>query len=209
MKRLIVVLMGIAALAMQGCGYLGDRVGDAADVMDLGVTVSTRAQFAAYGCALGLAGAGYGELDGHVAGLFGGRVGVQSLEGRIWGAGPISGETIKVGDAEPIKRCSGALCIVTRAPEGTEKAVSCCHYLHLGYIGLAGNLHYKEVLDLAAGFVGWDVCRDDAYAIAARRAAAEAEEARLAAEDLSDDMPPGQVLLAAPQAHAGPAAAAN
>ncbi len=129
--------------------------------MDLGFTLSSRPQVAVYGCAFGLGGLGYGNLDGKVLGLFGGKVGMQDVSANIWGAGPVGGETIQVGDAAPQKKCTGAVCIVRRAPEGTTKSSSCCHYLHLGFIGMAGNLHYKEILDWTLGFAGVDICNDD------------------------------------------------
>jgi hypothetical protein len=155
------VLLVLTGLATQGCGFLGDRVRDAGDTMDLGFTLSSRPQFAVYGCAFGLGGLGYGKLDGKVLGLFGGRVGLQSLSANIWSAGPVGGETIQVGDGEVVKKCSGAVCIMRRAPEGTTKSSSCCHYLHLGFLGMAGNLHYKEILDCTLGWVGVDICNDD------------------------------------------------
>lgn len=185
MQRFLGVLLVIGVLAMSGCGYVQNRISDAGDTMDLGVTVSSKPQFAAYGCALGLAGAGYGKLDGHVAGLFGGRVGVQSLDAEIWGAGPVGGETLQVGQEEATKRCTGAVCIARKAPEGTTKSTSCCHYLHLGFMGLAGNIHYKELLDFFGGFVGFDVSGDDGGVMTAVVTAdqAESDARQVAAEE--------------------------
>jgi hypothetical protein len=35
------------------------------------------------------------------------------------------------------------------------------HSLHVGHVGLMGNLHYLEILDFVLGWPGWDICRDD------------------------------------------------
>jgi hypothetical protein len=179
-RPVLAVLVVVAGLATQGCSYLGDRARDAGDTMDLGFTLSSKPQFAVYGCAFGLGGLGYGRLNGKVLGLFGGRVGLQSLNANMWSAGPIGGETIQVGDKEAVKKCTGAVCIMQRAPEGTTKSSSCCHYLHLGFLGLAGNLHYKEILDCTLGLVGVDICDDDASKI---RRAASAEGAATGWQD--------------------------
>jgi hypothetical protein len=160
MKGIVALLIALA-LAAQGCTYAGNRARDFADTMDLGFTLSSRPQFAIYACAFGLAGLGYGHLDGKVLGLFGGRVGLQPMKADVWSAGPIGGQTIQYGDAAPIKQCTGAVCILKKTPDGMTKSSSCCHYLHLGFLGLAGNLHYKEIADFALGFFGADICKDD------------------------------------------------
>jgi len=49
------------------------------------------------------------------------------------------------------------------------------HCLHVGYVGLMGNLHYFQILDFLLGWFGLDVAGDD-YATRLR------EETRLAAE---------------------------
>jgi len=70
-------------LACQGCAairtayiYTSDRVTDAADMVDLGLTVTGRRSYAAYACGGGLATAGGGYVDGYFAGIGGSRVGV-------------------------------------------------------------------------------------------------------------------------------------
>jgi len=151
----------VAAMAMQGCTYLGDRARDAGDMADLGVTLSLKPSFAVYGCAFGLAGLGYGNIDGKALGLFGGRVGFQSLNTKVWAAGPVGGEDFQVGDQAPVRKCTGAVCIVRETPQGKVKSTSCCHYLHLGFVGLAGNLHYKEIADFFGGIFGADIAKDD------------------------------------------------
>jgi hypothetical protein len=160
MKGIVTLLIALA-LAAQGCTYAGNRARDFGQTMDLGFTLSSKPEFAVYLCAFGVAGLGYGHLDGKVLGLFGGRVGLQPMKADIWSAGPVGEQTIQYGDAEPIKQCTGAVCILRKSPDGVAKSSSCCHYLHLGFLGLAGNLHYKEIADFALGFFGVDICKDD------------------------------------------------
>ena len=66
--RRTALLLVVLSFAMQGCTYLGNRYRDMGDVADLGFTLSARPQFAIYACAFGLAGAGYGHVDGSVLG---------------------------------------------------------------------------------------------------------------------------------------------
>ena len=35
------------------------------------------------------------------------------------------------------------------------------HTLHVGYVGLMGNLHYLEIVDFVLGIPGWDISGDD------------------------------------------------
>jgi hypothetical protein len=161
MKSTRLTMIVIAVMAVQGCAYLGDRARDAGDMLDLGVTLSLKPSFAVYGCALGLAGLGYGSIDGKALGLFGGRVGLQSLNTKVWAAGPVGGEDLQLGDEAPVRKCTGAVCIVRETPQGKVKSTSCCHYLHLGFVGLAGNLHFKEIADFFGGIFGADISKDD------------------------------------------------
>lgn len=159
--RRVAILLVVLTFASQGCAYVGNRWRDAGDMADIGFTLSKEPQFALYLCAFGLAGAGWGHIDGDVLGLFGGRVGLQPMKADVWSAGPIGEQTIQYGDRAPIRQCTGAVCILRETPDGKTKSSSCCHYLHLGWLGVAGNLHYKEIADFGLGFLGADICGDD------------------------------------------------
>jgi len=183
MRRTVLPLVLALALAAQGCTYLGDRLRDAAQMADIGITVSEKPEFAAYACAFGLMSGGYGHINGKLLGLAGGRIGAVPLKNKVWGLGPVGREDLSIADAEEQRRCTGAICIVRRTPEGMVKSTSCCHYLHLGFIGLAGNLHYKEMLDFLLGFVGVDISGDD------RRTALREKPARAEAGALAPSTP--------------------
>jgi len=51
------------------------------------------------------------------------------------------------------------------------------HSLHVGHVGLMGNLHYLEMLDFVLGLPGWDICRDDKATWLAEQEAAEPPDA--------------------------------
>ena len=83
---LAVVLMAGCApsrLAAEGSGsplgaglrYLTYRAEDALEMLDLGITVSTKPGFALYGDFASVAPGGYGHVDGHFVGVAGGRIG--------------------------------------------------------------------------------------------------------------------------------------
>lgn len=56
------------------------------------------------------------------------------------------------------------------------------HSLHVGYVGLMGNLHYVEMVDFLLGWAGWDIARDDKATFLAEQEAAQQELAALPAE---------------------------
>ena len=70
-------------LATQGSGsplgaglrYLRYRAEDAFEMLDAGITVSTKPGFALYGDFASVAPGGYGHVDGHFVGVAGGRIG--------------------------------------------------------------------------------------------------------------------------------------
>ena len=82
---------------------------------------------------------------------FRGRFGLHPMKARVWSAGLVGGNETQVGEAELARECTGAVCILRPAPEGVTKSSSCCHYLHLGFVGIAGNLHYAELWDFLTG----------------------------------------------------------
>ncbi|HUT35192.1 MAG TPA: hypothetical protein VNE39_17005 [Planctomycetota bacterium] len=77
----IVLALGLALLA--GCShpasvgdYFAHRGNDLAQIVDLGVTWSSKPYGSVYACLLGFSSIGVGHVDGHFAGLGGGKVGV-------------------------------------------------------------------------------------------------------------------------------------
>ena len=53
------------------------------------------------------------------------------------------------------------------------------HSLHVGHVGLMGNLHYLEIVDFVLGIPGWDITGDDKATWLAQQRAAEQAVAAL------------------------------
>ncbi|MBM4039676.1 MAG: hypothetical protein FJ290_14300 [Planctomycetes bacterium] len=80
------VLVAASLIAAFGCSphtplgrvyvYVHDRVLDAADMLDLGVSITPKFSFSVYACLLGLGGVGYGSVDGYFGGIGGSRIGI-------------------------------------------------------------------------------------------------------------------------------------
>ena len=67
----------VAALACApGCTYLRARGRDALDLVDVGFTFTKTPQFGLYGNCPFMAPGGFAKVDGHFAGIGGGRIGV-------------------------------------------------------------------------------------------------------------------------------------
>ena len=81
MTRIIFLPLLLTLLCLtQGCAYLQNRANDAKDMIDIGVTYSKKPQFAFYasGPFIQVGTIGYGNVDGHFAGLGGGKFSAQA-----------------------------------------------------------------------------------------------------------------------------------
>ena len=86
MRRLWNVVTAVGfAFGAAGCGYLRDRGNDALDMLDVGVSWSKRPYLSVYACAIGVASAGAGHLEGKFAGIGGGHLGTTSHYHRVLG----------------------------------------------------------------------------------------------------------------------------
>ena len=60
------------------------------------------------------------------------------------------------------RRTRGTAGIAQGVAEGGKTyKPACIHYLHLGWVGATGNIHYYEIMDFAAGWAGLDPSGDD------------------------------------------------
>ena len=176
-RELSLVVGLVAALAATtGCTFLRARGKDALDMFDMGFTFSTKPQFGLYGnCPFTVPG-GYSKVDGYFVGLGGGKVGVmdhhQDSAGLLlwaredveWSKGEDDEE--KVGTYQ-----MGPLGLAVDSEGNTTYRPQCAHYLHLGFIGVTGNLNYREWADFLVGWFGVDINKDDvrAASLPARR----------------------------------------
>jgi len=167
---LVLASVGLA-LATTGCGYMRSRGSDALDMFDLGVTWTKKPQFGLYANCPFLAPAGYAKVDGTYAGIGGGRFGVmehhQDNVGLLaWGREDVHWRDGAAGGQLSSKtKTVGPVGFLTEAAVNKETYdPTCAHYLHLGYVGVTGNIHYAEIADFFLGWAGLDISRDDARA---------------------------------------------
>jgi len=86
--------LAVALVASQGCttwkggvaGFLKNRVKDAMECADFGITVSEEPQFSFYAALLSVAPCGYGKVDGKFYGMGGGDFGAMDIHYEHWGA---------------------------------------------------------------------------------------------------------------------------
>ena len=99
------LVLALGLLASPGCTFLrtayvytGDRVTDAADMVDLGVTLSGKSTYSVYACGGSLFSVGGGVVDGYFVGVGGSRVGAFRHYNRTVGLGLYSYEEFGWGD---------------------------------------------------------------------------------------------------------------
>jgi len=155
------------SLAAAGCGYLRDRGHDALDMFDVGVTWSKRPYFSVYACAIGIASAGAGHLEGKFAGIGGGHLGTMSHYHRVlglalWSYEEVGWDGYDVSKPETLYiQHPGIIGWTAFLPRKPAYAPGCLHFLHLGYAGLVANLRYYEILDFILGWTTLDIACDD------------------------------------------------
>ena len=171
LNRLSVVMsLVVLLLAVQGCTYLRYRAEDLADVIDLGVTFSKKPGLAVYGtCPFSLVSGLGGYVDGYFVGWGGGQIGVTRHYLKAVGIVVIGAEEIGWGDFDKedpatLNRAYQGVLGVPLFPFIWARPAympACTHEVHLGWIGLVGNVRYVEVLDFALGWTTLDIACDD------------------------------------------------
>jgi len=164
---LAIVLCALGATAA-GCSYCRHRADDAAEMIDLGVTVTDSPQVGLYWNSLDLFPVGYSHLDGWVAGVAGGQVGITRHYNRCWGFGyareEMGWEEFDPADEDTLHvRYSGVLGMAL-PPYRYDPAYTpaCVHvFPHIAYVGLMWNARYYEMLDFVVGFTTIDLAGDD------------------------------------------------
>lgn len=161
-----------------GCTYLKYRGQDAMDVIEIGVTFSSKPQFAFYasGPFVQIGTLGFGKVDGRFFGIGEGKA-------SLWGTHYESSFGLLVWGEELLSYNMTESQLAALAPQDTDLTanfmrvgpigfvqgplpslkyfVSCPHYIHLGWIGLAGNPRYLQMADFLLGWFMIDLCQDD------------------------------------------------
>jgi len=154
-------------LAAPGCTYLTHRAEDAADMVDLGLTFTSTAQFTAYKACTPVFAIGGGKVEGRFLGLGGGQIGWMPLyhEGTglaLWGQQKIAfGKFDKNDPATLNYQRSGPLGMKNAPVAGPEYMLCCVQHLHLGWVGIVVNVRWLQMADFLAGWFGADFCHDD------------------------------------------------
>ncbi len=151
--------------------FLGQRFDDFLDMGDIGFTVSFEPSFAFYYALTPLIPLGYSRVDGWFAGVGGGRLGIMRHYQRnlgliIYGEEAVGFARYHKDDDRSLNRQKvGILALAQGFPErrfpGPDYMLSFLHYVHIGWVGIAGNLRYLQIMDFALGWFGVDLCFDD------------------------------------------------
>ncbi len=177
MRRLVagLILAGLF-FCTQGCAYLRNRGNDAKDMIDLGFTFSKEPKFAFFYDFVPVIPIGYGEVQGHFAGLGGGQFAgwaphyEQSYGAILWGQEKVNFGTSQedldaMSESERNKALNfqrtGLAGMIQGPFPGPEYLISCPHYLHLGWVGVVATPRYLHMLDFVAGWTTLDICGDD------------------------------------------------
>ncbi len=189
-RRVWVLALGgvIAAVGCTGCGtYWRNRSRDAADIIDVGVTITKRPYIAFYpGDYFNLTPMGYTRLKGTWHGLYQGKWGSRAIDDKSWGIVAYGSQRLTVGEFNPedpnqfwpdelaaLKAANKPLptkakrynvgflrlaCHRGRPPY--PNCYSCRRNLHIGWVGFWASMHADEIFDFLAGFFGCDPLKD-------------------------------------------------
>lgn len=170
----VVLVLGVALLASQGCEAVGRyfqyRGEDFLEMVDVGFTFTSEPCIGLYWNSLDLLVAGYSNVDGYFVGWGGGQIGVTRHYNHCYGL-IVSHEEVGWGDFDEndpdtlYERYGGlaglASCFGESTPDYTP---ACVHFFpHLGYIGLVWNARWTQVLDFILGWTTIDIAGDDGY----------------------------------------------
>jgi len=184
LRSTALVTLAMALLAAPGCSplfkkfvYTCDRVMDASDMLDLGITVTPRLSASAYVSLQALGGVGYGLMDGYFSGIGDSRIGTFRRYYKSSGWVLYSYEESAWRDFDTTKpstltrRQGGLLGWFYYPPlEGQREprelgrprsVLAAGADLHLGYLGITAKVDIVAVLDFLVGLTGYDVCKDD------------------------------------------------
>jgi hypothetical protein len=162
--------IGVLAAALAcgaGCTYVRCRGKDALDMVDVGFTFTKKPQFGLYANCPFIAPGGYSKVDGQYVGIGGGKVGVmehhQEAAGLLlWGREDVGwSEEGSDSGAEAQAHEVGPLGVAADSEGNPVYKPQCAHYFHLGFVGVTGNLNYKEWGDFFLGWFGADISKDD------------------------------------------------
>jgi hypothetical protein len=179
----------MAGLLGTGCTYLRNRGHDAADMLEIGITVSSKPQFAFhpldYFNTIIL---GYSSVEGTYYGIGERRIGKMPFKDeRTWGLLLWGSDTLKIGKFNPndphlawkdemAKLKAEGKPLPTERPRYNKGLVTlikhdnspppitfmqCRRNIHLGWIGFHASLRPLDIIDFILGWTTLDIIGDD------------------------------------------------
>ncbi len=176
-KKIVnIILLFLLVISFQGCTYMNNRLNDAQDMIDIGITFSKKPGFAVFYDFVPVIPVGFGYVDGYYVGIGGGKLNwfdphfQKSYGLGLWGQEEVTfakslEEAKKLDEKERNKvmdfQRTGLIGMVQGPFPGPNYLISCPHYIHLGWIGLVGTPRYLQMLDFVLGWTTLDICFDD------------------------------------------------
>ena len=168
MRRFLFVVL-MSSLFLSGCVYFRDRVTDAAEIIDLGVTTSEMPRFSLYADGFSVLPVGWSNFDGAFAGLAAGYPGLSSAVHRsegliVYGTEQIAYDPHYFNNDEPEYAPEWRTGIIgfMNGPLPPDKMLfSFPIQLHVAWLGAAFNFKPVESVDFILGFALIDIANDD------------------------------------------------
>jgi hypothetical protein len=208
-----VTILILAVGALQGCtygkesmtDYLKGRYKDAAEILEVGITLSWKPGFALYADGVSVLPGGWGYVDGYFVGLGGGQIGITRFYQRsvgllVWGQEKVGWGDFNVDDETTLNTQGVGVLGILVGPHGIPSQVgimgpapgpdyfpACVHYIHLGFVGAVANLRYLQALDFLAGFFSIDMFDDNHHQLGRWPWQRRAEPVKAAVSATSDD----------------------
>ncbi|MFO7957447.1 MAG: hypothetical protein R6X33_10145 [Candidatus Brocadiia bacterium] len=164
----IVVSVVLLMLLSSGCAtYWADRGNDSLDILDVGVTTSSKPGFSLYAGFLNVLSLGYSDVDGTLWGIGGRHAGAVPMRQNAAGVLLEGYEQLGYRDFDPADPDSpepwrvGIIGLAEGPPPPPGQTVNCPKLLHLGWVGLTLNCRFGELADFVVGWFGGDIMGDD------------------------------------------------
>ena len=188
-RGVVTLTAGLLALSVTGCTYMGKRGHDAADMLEIGLTFSSKPQFALLPVDyFNLIGLGYSGVEGTYVGIGNRTVGVMPIKDEqsygllFWGK-----DTLKIGEfnpndphevrvAEMRKLVEAGQPLPSARPDYNKGLVrlplennapppitfmQCRRNFHFGWFGLHASLRPLDIIDFLVGWTTLDILGDD------------------------------------------------
>ena len=179
----LIISVGLTAVLSQGCGsaYMRNRINDALDIVDIGITVTPRQEpdFAIFLDFFNFLPLGYADVNGKILGLGNRQAGWNDYEMQAWGVLAWGEKKLGTGKFNPLdphqarinqrdltarqKYDAGFIGSFAGKNPPPELWFMDCgpRIIHLGWIGLMETSRWADLIDFILGWTTLDILRDD------------------------------------------------